>query len=236
MKNLVKLLSDHYVPRKALLAYTCSNGESDDIYLESYDISPSGLPVNPHPLTELECSDLAEQLRSGKSASKGFFGSKELIPEGILQVVENSTVIWHTKPRKVNLLFDQPLGIDSGLVWVPGLLWKATKKELYVYALACLARPDASTRLYHAPFFNIYADGRVCMGTVHIDIPSNSSLHSFINNWQDYFFKSTFTHLLIERSPVKGNIIRLWNNLVSSGARFPVDQLVYAKTLESILS
>lgn len=51
---------------------------------------------------------------------------------------------------------------------VPATLWLVHGGSLYVWALMDDGRPDGKTKLYNAPFFNIYDDARVCLGTAPI--------------------------------------------------------------------
>lgn len=102
----------------------------------------------------------------------------------------------------------ESLGIQSGKVQVPPMLWFADKENLFVFALATDRRPTEKTPLYYAPFFNVYEDGAVCMGTVSIDIKNSVSVEEFIQVWEDYFFNSYFSHLLDSYNPIKGNLSR----------------------------
>jgi PRTRC genetic system protein B len=105
------------------------------------------------------------------------------------------------------------------------LIWKATAKSLSVYSYLEDDRPSVATKLYHAPFFNLYEKGEVCMGTVKVTIPSDCSLEKFMSLWEGYFFGSYFAHLLIDHSPVEGNIVEVWKGLVGTGGPFPLDKL-----------
>jgi hypothetical protein len=63
------------------------------------------------------------------------------------------------------------------------------------------------------------------MGTVAVSIPSDCSLEKFMSLWESYFFGSYFAHLLIDHSPVEGNVVELWKSLVGTGHSFPLDKL-----------
>lgn len=85
---------------------------------------------------------------------------------------------------------------------------------------------NEQTLLYHAPFFNLYNDGRVCMGTVKVDIKADCHLEDFMQSCEQYFFNSYFSHLIGNASPVKENIIQLWQKLVGSDKPFPLKSLL----------
>jgi PRTRC genetic system protein B len=136
----------------------------------------------------------------------------------------------------VQLLFADSLKMDSGSAYVPAMVWKATKESLFVYAVKNCGSLQEDTLLYHAPFFNIYRNGNVCMGTVDIDISNDCLLEDFIGQWQDYFFGSYFSHLIQEHNPVKSDIKGLWESLVNTGKKFPLPQLVKnGLTLKNLL-
>lgn len=70
---------------------------------------------------------------------------------------------------------------------VPPLLWLANKQNLVIFALASDRRPTEKTMLYHAPFFNVYDNGSVCMGTVDVNIKNSASIEEFTEAWEKYF-------------------------------------------------
>ncbi|RYJ51409.1 PRTRC system protein B, partial [Flavobacterium petrolei] len=134
------------------------------------------------------------------------------------------------------LYFVNGLGMPNGKASVPSMLWYASKNSLAVFALTTDRRPTENTPLYFAPFFNIYEDGKVCMGTVSIDIKNSASVEEFTDAWEDYFFNSYFSHLLGKQNPIKGNCVSLWKKLIETGEAFPKDVLKKNnKTLKNLL-
>jgi len=120
---------------------------------------------------------------------------------------------------------------------MPALVWKATKKGLAVYAIKADTEITLDTPLYHAPFFNVYADGRVCMGNTQVNISKDCPLEKFISLWQDAFYNSYFSHLMQQHLPVKGNIVQLWKGLSGTGKPFPANVLILNKaTLKHLIS
>jgi PRTRC genetic system protein B len=105
------------------------------------------------------------------------------------------------------------------------MVWKASRTALYVYALNTDEPLTIATKLSQAPYFNIYGDGKVCLGTVSIQIPKDCGLEEFMRQWQIYFFNSFFSHTLGGASPVKGNIVQLWQKLVNTDEPFPLEKL-----------
>lgn len=228
MKDLTNSFGNLYQPVKALLILQkTGDGDQPDFYIESYDMDIRGCPINGHPLSVRESHALAKALQVNEEKQHGFLNPKGLIPANVLSINSSSEgfAIWHTPPKLVRLLFTDNLDIGSGTAGVPGLVWKAGRNSLQVFAISEDAMTE-STPLYHAPFFNVYPDGRVCMGNVPVHIPKDCGLEQFIALWQDYFFNSYFSHLFQGHQPVSGNIVQLWGRLTLTQEPFPTEVLL----------
>ncbi|MFD1605254.1 PRTRC system protein B [Flavobacterium artemisiae] len=242
MNNLIDRTEDFgrlYHPKSALVFYE-SKGLDKEVYVEHFDMDRNGTPINAHPLTELEAGALAKALMTEKQRQTAFLKPVGILPTNILHINpsrDKGAVIWYTKSQKRPLYFIEGLGIPSGQGFVPAMVWQATKNSLRVFALSTCRRPTEKTPLYYAPFFNIYEDGRVCMGSVSIEIKESACVEEFTKAWEDYFFNSYFSHLMGENSPVKGNCVTLWKDLISTGRTFPIELLKKNnKTIKNLLS
>ncbi|GAC1310317.1 MAG: prokaryotic E2 ligase family D protein [Mucilaginibacter sp.] len=228
MKELTGTFGELYQPVKALLfLQKTGNGVQSDFYVESYDMDVAGCPINGHPLSVQESNKLAKALQVNEKKAQGFLNPKSLMPPNVLTINSSSSgfAVWHTQPQQIKLLFIENLGIPSGMAHIPAMVWKAGKNGLQVFAVNETAYTE-NTLLYHAPFFNVYPDGRVCMGNVRISIPKECGLEQFMELWQSYFFNSYFSHLFGGHQPVKGNIVQLWQHLTETGEAFPTDVLI----------
>lgn len=228
MKDLTNSFGSLYQPVKALLILQkTGNGHEPDCYIESYDMDAEGCPINGHPLSVRESHALAKALQVNEKKSQGFLNQRGLMPANILSINSSSSgfAVWHTPPQTVKLLFAENLGIASGNAQIPALIWKARKNSLQVFALNAETLIE-NTPLCHAPFFNIYQDGRVCMGDVPVRIPRECGLEQFVALWQDYFFNSYFSHLFQGHRPISGNIIQLWHGLIATQEPFPSEVLL----------
>lgn len=227
-----------YHPKSALVFYE-SKGANSDVYVEHFDMDKNGIPINAHPLTEREAKVLARALVTEKDKDKSFLKSNGILPTNILHINHNSdkgSVLWYTKAKKRQMYFVNGLEIPNGMAYVPPMIWYANKNSLMVFALASDRRPTEKTPLYCAPFFNIFEDGKVCMGSVNINIKNSASVEEFINGWEDYFFNSYFSHLLGRNSPINGNCVNLWKDLINSDKSFPKEVLKKNnKTLKNLL-
>jgi PRTRC genetic system protein B len=204
MKNITEQFNNRLCPVKALLIYqqqgTGETARQDDIepeiYVESYDIGRHGQPINAHPLSVKEMQELAKVLQSAQEINGSYLKSRGLLSPKVLFINPqvNGSAVWFTQPMEVTLFFTEPLGIPSGKAKIPALVWKADSEKLTLYAIKGKAKPNENTALYHAPFFNIYGNGGVCMGTVNINTGQLTSLEDFMAGWETYFFGSYFSH------------------------------------------
>ncbi|WP_281323454.1 PRTRC system protein B [Flavobacterium aestivum] len=238
INNITGSFGTLYHPKSALVFYE-AKGMNNDVYVEHFDMDKNGSPVNAHPLTEREANALAKSLQIEKDKDKAFLKCQGILPTNILHInsnIDKDAVLWYTKTQKRQLYFVNDLDIPSGMAYVPPMIWYASKQTLSVFALTSDRRPTEKTTLYFAPFFNIYEDGRVCMGSVNINITNSASVEEFTKAWEDYFFNSYFSHLLGQNSPIKGNCVNLWKDLISSGKPFPKEVLKKNnKTLKNLL-
>ena len=239
MNNITHAFGSLYHPKKAFLIYKQqSNTTADKVYIESYDIAPDGSPMNAHPLSLREAGELAKALQSKEDKKSGFLKPAGLLPKNLLYLNSGTDAyaIWYTPKQKTNLLFSENLGIPCGTANIPPLIWKASKDALAIYAVPESDHITAETVLHNAPFFNIYRDGKVCMGNVKINVPKDSSLENFMGLWQEAFFNSYFSHMIQSHNPINGNIVQLWQSLVGTRKHFPVKLLIPLKlTLKNLI-
>ena len=239
MKDITQDFGTLYHPTGALVFYqTCERNK--ETYVEHFDMDKNGNPINAHPLTEREAKILAKSLtvNSKKEKIQEFLKPKGILPTNILYInpSENGSVVWYTKAIKRKLFFTENLEIPSGTTEVPTMLWLATQRSLKIFALSTNRRPTKKTPLFYAPFFNVYENGNVCMGTVDVNIQNSASLEEFTEKWEEYFFNSYFSHLMNEHNPIDGNCVNLWKSLINTDKTFPKEVLKKAnRTLKNLL-
>ena len=239
MKDITQDFGMLYHPITALVFYQ-TDERNKDTYVEYFDMDKKGNPINAHPLSETEAETLAKALtvKTKKEKSQDFLKPNRILPTQILHInpSENGSVLWYTKSMKRQLYFTENLEIPNGTAEVPAMLWFANKRSLKIFALANNRRPTEKTELFYAPFFNVYEDGNVCMGTVGVNIQNSNSIEEFIKKWEDYFFNSYFSHLMNEHNPINGNCVSLWKSLINTDKPFPKEALKKAnRTLKNLL-
>lgn len=204
----------------ALLFYRSDKG---DIYATQHsarvvDERPVLLPGVPITLESL--ADFAE-LAAKRTSYRGFVHDRVVY-------LAPYTIAWWVPActRRVWFKSAGKLGERSGDAKHPPLVFIVNKKSWSVFALRDNQRPRADTKLCRAPYFNVWDDGRICVGNV--DTPDSITGES-IKPFEDAFFRSRFTHAnaarLIHR---RGGAERLWLDLLD-GADFPLHQLLDAK-------
>ncbi|TWI20307.1 PRTRC system protein B [Sphingobacterium siyangense] len=225
MNNIKENLGKLYHPQSALVFYQ-TKGSAKDTYVEYFDMDRNGAPINAHPLTVREASQLAKALKMAKQEKEPTLKPTGIISNNMLHLdAIKGKAIWFTKGMKREMFFSQSLEIPKGIANVPPLLWVANRQSLYVFALKTDRRPTEKTKLYNAPFFNVYENGNVCMGNVDIRIKKTASLEEFTKAWEDYFFNSYFSHLMNSYNPIKGNCVMLWEELINNRGAFPKEVL-----------
>ena len=237
MKDITQNFGTLYHPKTALVFYQ-TDERTPNTYVEHFEMDKNGNPINAHPLTEREAKALAKSLNIDEEKDRSFLQSKEILPTHILRLnpSENGSVIWYTKAGKRQLYFSENLEIPNGTAEVPALIWLANKRSLKIFALSSNRRPTEKTSLFYAPFFNVYENGNVCMGTVIIDIQNSASVEEFTEKWEAYFFNSYFSHLMNEHNPINENCVNLWKSLVGTEKPFPKEVLKPAnRTLKTLL-
>lgn len=229
MKDLTEIITEGYSPFKALLFY---KSKTDDYYVESYDMDSSGRAINAHPLSLAECQKLSDGLDNSDSLKQSYLKGKGLFPENLLYLNSEKSgfALWHTPAKKVNLFFKADLGIADGMGNIPAMLWLASRDTLQVWALKSDERPTSNSVLYHAPFFNVYDSGAVCMGNVKKQIHNDCSLSEFISLWEKFFFNSTFSHTLMNGAVKHKDIVAQWKIQMEKGKPYPLNTLIKSKT------
>lgn len=225
----------HYTAQHALVFFQRKN---KDAYVELYDMDSQNRPINARPLCQTDAETLAKTFLP--QVTPAFFQCNGLLPQTVLflRPEADGVAIWYTPPMKKNLMFIDGLAIPNGKAVLPGLVWKASKTGLSVFALAkTKGRPTLKTPLFYAPFFNIYENGQVCMGNVTLDFSACQSLETFTAQWEAYFFNSYFSHMIGNKNRCKTDMAGLWRSLVNQSTAFPTEQLQPMPiTLSSLLS
>lgn len=172
--------------------------------------------------------DDLQTLHSG--LSKGASKRGAVWVEPTLLAYGDGRTIWYSEPCKRAMFFKTTGSATNamnckGMAPVPGLVWMRYREALYVFAVRGSKRPQFDTKLFQAPFFNVYDSGRVCEGTTirpGDDAPNIA--------WENAFFQSRFTHsnVHVKDGLIKGqDPYKFWTEMLRIPAeKFPEKRLV----------
>jgi PRTRC genetic system protein B len=151
----------------------------------------------------------------------------EVLPANILAKADRM-IVWWTPARRRQMFYENSEGkagdLNGRIFPQPPLVWRVSNGELNIRALCENERPDATTKLAVAPFWNLSDDGRVCTGTMRR--PDSASVAA-IQDWERGFYESAFTHANVGRlTRHKGGFEGLWGGLVRKRQRFPLETLI----------
>ncbi len=155
----------------------------------------------------------------------------EIFPEKVLARTPDMIVWWMPAQRDVMFfggVDPEARALDGGTYPHPALVFKVTRRELFVRALETDERPRGETPLKTAPYWNCDAAGRVCLGSMRV--PDEPTVES-IAGWQAGFFRSQFTHPsgAVRLTSYPNGFISLWKSLKNSQVPFPTEFLTDAK-------
>ena len=117
----------------------------------------------------------------------------QFLPSNVL-AASRKRLLWHVPASRRPLYFEGSTALArlSGTAWpLPALVFTAKGERLSVYAVRRRGRPRPDTLLYHAPFFNVYESGSVCLGSMRK--PGVRGIEA-ARAWTEAFFQSAFTH------------------------------------------
>lgn len=116
-----------------------------------------------------------------------------MIPKNVLNFkTDEKYIVWETPAEIKNLLYKKKLPILSGEYYVPRLIWKLQGTKLSIWAIKEDIKSEKD-KLYNAPFFNIYNDGSICMGSAKF-LDGSYDYRKIMNKAENGFWFSTFTH------------------------------------------
>jgi len=189
-----------------------------------------GVPVllEGHPLTIETLNALTDALAKGAESRRSFGG---YLPENVLAVGSGSIVWWLPgTDRSISFACsDELIGTASGKTPHPSLVFGVNNSgEWFVSALKGNVRPTPETKLWQAPYFNVWSSGKICQGTT--SVPAGATTDQ-IEGWNKAFFGSNFSHPNVHEASklvkYKGGPYQFWRDMLDgSYRRFPLRVLV----------
>lgn len=222
-------------PAMAIIVYT--DKARENYYLEQRALVNEGgkyVFQSPIPLADNVLKDIASSYIKSNGWKMEHDG---LIPEHLLygkSSIGQSIVIWYRPAMMRSLNFSSHLQIKGNhTVSVPATLYVAVNTNLYVFALMTDERPKTSTKLYKAPFFNIYTEGTVCLGTAPVGKRTNS-FEKEAERFERGFYMAEQNGGQSENN-CKTPLPKLWNRIISEKISFPAkEELVQHQTYKTV--
>ena len=195
-ENITMMLREKtYRPEAALIVYSGNrydNNGNQGAYAEIRPIHDGHMRAG-KPVTKKAIRDLlgAFDVQDTKKA-KNPCGT---IPENLLYADPDSgTYIWYTLPGRRNVLFEAK-GMTSDIYHVPGMIYRLQDSRLSVWAFKG-RKPKGNTRLLHAPFFNVYESGNVCLGNASHEIEGTPTWQKILEHGETLFWGSRGSHTI----------------------------------------
>ncbi len=203
-----------YFPKQALVVYATNIMQTDRSNPSRYYIEISDIMQDKgrsfigagKPVTKQTLQTLLEVV--AKSDKQTFFSIEETVPANLLVLDQrpgkNIIAWWRPAQRQTLQIKNRP----SLTCWVPPLVFMVRNQRLAVAALNKNQRPGIASRLFHAPFFNVYNDMRVCLGDVKPP-KTSGEIRELIAAWEQAFWQSEFTDT-VTGAYAKKDLQRWW--------------------------
>lgn len=209
-------------PSKVITVY--ENKRRDKFYLEARDVKNVSGKLKlmaAVPMSDSVMKNIAQAYMKTNLVNMGFGG---MISEHLLYCanqIGTTVVMWYRPAMKKTLNFSASLKIKGDkAVHVPATLYLVVNKKLYLFALADSTRPDFKTKLYNAPFFNIYIDGNVCLGTAPVGRVRAKTFEREAERFEKAFYMAEQNGGQSEKN-CKTPLAKLWAMLIQKQLPFP---------------
>ena len=209
----------HFELREALLVYRDNHTSfiTKHEAIAYKDASPTLGPAQP--LTVAFVESLVCSLGGSVAA--------EVLPENVLSKGDRM-IAWWTPAQRRQMFYENSEGkaadLNGCIFPQPPLVWRVANGELSIRALTENKRPEGTTKLAVAPFWNLSANGVVCTGSMRR--PNGASVAA-VPEWERGFYESAFTHANVGRlTRHDGGFEGLWSSLADKRKTFPRETLI----------
>lgn len=208
MNNLTEQIKSKYTPRLSVVVYELDRR----YYLELHEIVNGKLGPG-KPLEQEQIQDIVEYFDTDQRTDSNILG---IIPPGVLYSdwsMKNKVLVWRNEPQSRMMYFTKDLHIKNGVANQPALVYHLDNGSLNIYAV------DDAGKLYDAPYHNV-SGADVCLGSAKLPRPKTATYESIIQHYEQLFWKSEFSHLAGNESPVNGNLNSYWKSNIGKKTKF----------------
>lgn len=183
----------NYELAEALLIYTRSGGAPTHLgaFLTRHEVGRNDDGTTFLKTGQLLDRTFVEELLTGLRGAQPV----EILPENVLARTPERMAWWvKPSPRTMYYAVERSPELEalSGVRFPqPSLVFDVAGNGLRVRALASNERPTKDTPLYHAPYWNVYDNGAVCLGST--PVPQTIRVET-MDAWVEAFFVSRFSH------------------------------------------
>lgn len=205
------------IPLKGLMLLY--QADSENVYVEWKTVNSNkevsaGVPLSLDSLESLYTYMVNRKMGSGQLA--GMISKNMIYMNPALNVY-----IWTVPSGKREIKLARGAGLRKGWIKYPPMVFAVNGKSLSIFIYS-----TSMSKLYPAPFYNIYDDGEVCLGTVRLTSVNNAkTYHEYTTAWENLFFNSKYSHGI-------GDTMKIMKSLINSRKPFPWKKV--AKILKPI--
>ena len=169
----------------------------------------AGTPLTPEQLEAIASQLIGSRETEQNTKSVGFLSDR------IIASTHNKLAWW--SPAQTQKMFFKCSGPTKKLSGKnfkhPPLLFFVNDKKFRVFALRNNKRPDPKTELYQAPYFNVYADGAICIGTMNCPRLVGPECAP---GFESAFFDSYFTDAKVRLTTLPGGHDAYWRGAMAA--------------------
>lgn len=225
MRVETQSIGEGYRLASAVLIYT-NTGAGHAFATKHYVEEVQGRPtIRPgQPFTDVDYMALVQALAPARRPGVRWHDHR-VLADGL------GRTIWWAPPQRRSLFFKQSKQASGtfdgkGVCPTPGLVFMAVDADLFVYAFKGASIPTPDTKLYQAPFFNVWSRGQVCRGSA---VAPKRDGSADLDSWERMFFGSYFTHPNFtekDRLIVGADPVAFWERQITKpDGAFPEDVL-----------
>lgn len=219
-----QLTNKRLSPQRAIIVYRDKTNYAYKYFLETREIKNVDgkyLLMAPVPMANNVMKDIARSYVKSNSVEMQFKG---MIEPHLIHASNRTgltAVMWYRPAMKRSLNFSaSTLHIKGDCnVHTPATLYLVINTTLYIWAMMTSERPNMKTKLYNAPYFNIYKDGNVCLGTARVG-QKTKSFEQEAERFERAFYMAEQSggH---RTGTCKTEIAKLWKDLIKKKTPFP---------------
>lgn len=205
------------IPLKGLMMLY-GNGETSYVEWRVYNERDRklevGAPLSMDNLEALYAYMVGRKMGAGQLAG--------LIPKALIYMNPSLNIyVWAVSGGKRDVQLTKGAGLRKGWIKYPPMVFVVNGNTLSIF---CYNK--TMTKLYPAPFYNIYDDGSVCLGTVKLNsVKAAKTYAEYLNAWENLFFNSKYSHGI-------GDKMGIMKSLINNPKPFPWKKV--AKILKPI--